>query len=75
MERTTPEPTSSLGFLEMKLYSSPDYKSPLDPSSKVQTDKRVYAEVDDSHVFKVFYIYSTYIVTHDPSLQCSVTSM
>ncbi|XP_048045455.1 endoglin [Megalobrama amblycephala] len=45
VERTTPAPTSSSGFLEMKLYSSPDYKSPLDPSSKVQIDKRVYAEI------------------------------
>ncbi|ROL44440.1 Transforming growth factor beta receptor type 3 [Anabarilius grahami] len=48
VERTTPAPTSSSGFLEMKLYSSPDYKSPLDPSSKVQIDKRVYAEISNN---------------------------
>lgn len=28
----------------MQLYASPDYRSPLDPNSKVQTDKRIYAE-------------------------------
>lgn len=30
--------------LFMQLYTSPDYRSPLDPNSKVQTDKRIYAE-------------------------------
>lgn len=29
----------------MQLFSSPDYRSPLDPSSKVQSDKRLYAEI------------------------------
>lgn len=31
--------------LLMQLYTSPDYRSPLDPNTKVQSDKRIYAEV------------------------------
>ncbi|XP_041825825.1 endoglin [Melanotaenia boesemani] len=31
--------------LVMKLYSSPDYRSPLEPNTKVQSDKRIYAEI------------------------------
>lgn len=31
--------------LLMQLYASPDYRSPLDPKAKVQSDKRIYAEV------------------------------
>lgn len=31
--------------LVMQLYTSPDYRSPLDPSTKVQSDKRIYAEI------------------------------
>ncbi|XP_071321766.1 endoglin isoform X2 [Trachinotus anak] len=31
--------------LMMQLYTSPDYRSPLDPSAKVQSDKRIYAEI------------------------------
>ncbi|XP_056874795.1 endoglin isoform X2 [Takifugu flavidus] len=31
--------------LVMQLFTSPDYHSPLDPNAKVQTDKRVYAEI------------------------------
>ncbi|XP_071756994.1 endoglin [Centroberyx gerrardi] len=31
--------------LLMELYSSPDYRSPLDPNTKVQSDKRIYAEI------------------------------
>lgn len=31
--------------LLMQLYNSPDYRSPLDPNAKVQSDKRIYAEV------------------------------
>uniref|UniRef100_A0A673JXU9 Uncharacterized LOC107715675 n=1 Tax=Sinocyclocheilus rhinocerous TaxID=307959 RepID=A0A673JXU9_9TELE len=42
---TTPAPSSSLVPLQMQLFSSPDYMLPLDPSSKVQSDKRVYAEI------------------------------
>ncbi|XP_067296488.1 endoglin [Pseudorasbora parva] len=44
-ELPTTAPTSSSVNFEMQLFSSPDYRSPLDPSSKVQTDKRVYAEI------------------------------
>ncbi|XP_061732400.1 endoglin [Nerophis ophidion] len=31
--------------LLMQLYTSPDYRSPLDPNAKVQSDKRIYAEI------------------------------
>lgn len=31
--------------LMMQLYTSPDYRSPLDPSAKVQSDRRIYAEI------------------------------
>ncbi|CAN9504323.1 unnamed protein product [Ophioblennius macclurei] len=31
--------------LLMQLYTSPDYRSPLDPNTKVQSDKRIYAEI------------------------------
>ncbi|XP_070706622.1 endoglin isoform X2 [Pempheris klunzingeri] len=31
--------------LLMQLYTSPDYHSPLDPNTKVQSDKRIYAEI------------------------------
>ncbi|XP_029301011.1 endoglin isoform X2 [Cottoperca gobio] len=31
--------------LMMQLYTSPDYRSPLDPNTKVQSDKRIYAEI------------------------------
>ena len=31
--------------LLMQLYTSPDYRSPLDANTKVQSDKRIYAEV------------------------------
>lgn len=41
----TSSPTSSMVHMEMQLFSSPDYRSPLDPSSKVQSDKRLYAEI------------------------------
>ncbi|XP_077070017.1 endoglin isoform X2 [Siphateles boraxobius] len=46
VERTTPAPTSSSADpFEMLLFSSPDFRSPLDSCSKVQSDKRVYAEI------------------------------
>ncbi|XP_068430694.1 endoglin isoform X2 [Clinocottus analis] len=32
-------------LLLMQLYTSPDYRSPLDPTTKVQSDKRIYAEI------------------------------
>ncbi|XP_074546937.1 endoglin isoform X2 [Halichoeres trimaculatus] len=31
--------------LMMQLYTSPDYRQPLDPNTKVQSDKRIYAEI------------------------------
>ncbi|KAM4635417.1 endoglin [Polymixia lowei] len=31
--------------LLMQLYTSPDYRLPLDPNTKVQSDKRIYAEI------------------------------
>uniref|UniRef100_A0A3Q3KBG3 TGFBR3/Endoglin-like N-terminal domain-containing protein n=1 Tax=Monopterus albus TaxID=43700 RepID=A0A3Q3KBG3_MONAL len=31
--------------LSIHLYTSPDYRSPLDPHTKVQSDKRIYAEI------------------------------
>lgn len=31
--------------LLMQLYASPDYHCPLDPNTKVQSDKRIYAEI------------------------------
>ncbi|XP_043095469.1 endoglin [Puntigrus tetrazona] len=43
VKHTTPAPSTST--LQMQLFSSPDYRLPLDPSSKVQSDKRVYAEI------------------------------
>lgn len=36
--------------LLMQLYSSRDYSSPLDPNTKVQSDKRIYAEIS-GHTF------------------------
>ncbi|XP_059401370.1 endoglin-like [Carassius carassius] len=40
------KPTTSAKVpLQMQLFSSPDYTLPLDPSRKVQSDKRIYAEV------------------------------
>ncbi|XDV19653.1 hypothetical protein PO909_025091 [Leuciscus waleckii] len=51
VEVTTPAPTSSPAApFEMLLFSSPDFRSPLDSCSRVQSDKRVYAEVDHSHI-------------------------
>ncbi|XP_073696069.1 endoglin isoform X2 [Garra rufa] len=41
--------TSSSVPLQMQLFSSPDYRSPLDPSSKVQSDKRLYAEISSEN--------------------------
>ncbi|XP_044029207.1 endoglin isoform X2 [Siniperca chuatsi] len=36
--------------LFMQLYTSPDYRSPLDPNTKVQSNKRIYAEIS-GHTF------------------------
>uniref|UniRef100_A0A673WRT9 Endoglin-like n=1 Tax=Salmo trutta TaxID=8032 RepID=A0A673WRT9_SALTR len=44
--KTTPSPPSPPQMpLLMQLYTSPDYRSPLDPNTKVQSDKRIYAEI------------------------------
>lgn len=57
---TVPEPVTPITTtapqmpLMMQLYTSPDYRSPLDPNTKVQSDKRIYAEVRN----------------HSPSLSC-----
>ncbi|KAM9438527.1 endoglin-like isoform 1-T1 [Salvelinus alpinus] len=43
---TTPSPPSPPQMpLIMQLYTSPDYRSPLDLNAKVQSDKRIYAEI------------------------------
>ncbi|XP_041754238.1 endoglin [Coregonus clupeaformis] len=43
---TTPSPPSPPQMpLLMQLYTSPDYRSPMDPNTKVQSDKRIYAEI------------------------------
>ncbi|TMS08014.1 Endoglin [Larimichthys crocea] len=48
---TVPEPVTPITTtapqmpLMMQLYTSPDYRSPLDPNTKVQSDKRIYAEI------------------------------
>lgn len=42
---STSSPGSSSVPIEMQLFSSPDYRSPLDASSKVQSDKRLYVEI------------------------------
>ncbi|KAI7812865.1 endoglin [Triplophysa rosa] len=44
-ELSKSSPGSSSVPIEMQLFSSPDYRSPLDDSSKVQSDKRLYAEI------------------------------
>ncbi len=42
--------------LLMQLYTSPDFRSPLDANTKVQSDKRIYAEVRKSFTpLAVFY--------------------
>ncbi|XP_061656427.1 endoglin isoform X2 [Syngnathoides biaculeatus] len=43
MMSTTTEPRQM--SLLMQLYTSPDFRSPLDPNTKVQSDKRIYAEI------------------------------
>ncbi|XP_051977682.1 endoglin-like isoform X2 [Xyrauchen texanus] len=53
-EDTTSAPSSSLVPVQMQLFLSPDYKSPLDPSSKVYSDKMVYAEIS-YHTFGEIY--------------------
>ncbi|KAA8584525.1 hypothetical protein FQN60_008310 [Etheostoma spectabile] len=40
--------------LLMQLYTSPDYRSPLDPNTKVQSDKRIYAEISGQTLGDIF---------------------
>ncbi|XP_036383054.1 endoglin-like isoform X2 [Megalops cyprinoides] len=43
---TEPLPTSSPpSHNQLQLFDSPDYKTPLDPSVKIQTDRRIYAKI------------------------------
>lgn len=53
--------------LLMQLYTSPDYSPPLDPNSKVQTDKRIYAEARNHAVPRlalasITWIYCTFLM-------------
>lgn len=52
VSETVPEPDISVTPsaphvmpLTMQLYNSPDYRSPLDPNAKVQSNRRIYAEI------------------------------
>lgn len=40
----TREPPQQMPLM-IQLFTSPDFRSPLDPSAKVQRDRRIYAEV------------------------------
>ncbi|XP_061589559.1 endoglin [Cololabis saira] len=40
----TTNPPQQMPLL-MQLYTSPDYRLPLDPNTKVQSDRRIYAEI------------------------------
>lgn len=57
VSETVPEPDISVTQsaphvmpLTMQLYNSPDYRSPLDPNAKVQSNRRIYAEIT-GHTF------------------------
>ncbi len=52
--------------LLMQLYTSPDYRSPLDPNAKVQSDKRIYAEVRNRSKYK----YTKYTLDNIIVLAC-----
>ncbi|XP_056602503.1 endoglin [Triplophysa dalaica] len=52
-EPSTSSPGSSSVPIQMQLFSSPDYRSPLDGSSKVQSDKRLYAEISSQHLGEI----------------------
>ncbi|XP_072309268.1 endoglin [Eucyclogobius newberryi] len=45
VETTTPVPTPHPPALTMQLYNSPDFHSPLDLNAKVQSNRRIYAEI------------------------------
>ncbi|KAI1905060.1 hypothetical protein AGOR_G00012050 [Albula goreensis] len=44
-EQTSPSPDSPDSLLLMQLYGSSDYQVPLDPTTKVQSDQTIYAEI------------------------------
>lgn len=61
----------------MQLYTSADYRSPLDPNSKVQTDKRIYAEARNHAApwlvsASITWIYCTFLIPilTDPCIFC-----
>ncbi|XP_051528711.1 endoglin-like isoform X2 [Myxocyprinus asiaticus] len=56
VEHTTSAPSSPSIPFHMQLYSSPDYTSPLDPSSKVHSNKRVYAEISSETFGEISFI-------------------
>ncbi|KAG9353896.1 hypothetical protein JZ751_012020 [Albula glossodonta] len=45
LEQTSPSPDSPDSLLLMQLYGSSDYQVPLDPTTKVQSDQTIYAEI------------------------------
>lgn len=45
VEKTTAAPTSPPFPVQMQLFSSPDFTTPIDNNSRVLSDKRVYAEI------------------------------
>ncbi|KAK7896577.1 hypothetical protein WMY93_021902 [Mugilogobius chulae] len=45
VETDPPVTTPQLMPLMMQLYNSPDFRSPLDPNAKVQSNRRIYAEI------------------------------
>ncbi|XP_062844968.1 endoglin [Trichomycterus rosablanca] len=44
-ERAEVKSTASPSSIHMQLFTSSNYRVPLDPSTKIQTNKRIYAEV------------------------------
>ncbi|XP_026881639.2 endoglin [Electrophorus electricus] len=46
-ERPVDSITTPPLYIDMQLYASPDYMSPMDPSTKVQTNRMIYAEVSN----------------------------
>ncbi|XP_052411639.1 endoglin [Carassius gibelio] len=71
VEHTTRAPSSFPVPLQMQLFSSPDYRLPLDPSSRDQSDKGFYAEISiESLGEEMFGIFSSIKVS-----SCRVRSM
>lgn len=54
---TTASPRS---YTKMQLFTSPDYTAELNPTTKVQTDKRLYAQVINYKSMIVSYILSLF---------------